>query len=61
MEDYQEALDVMKEYEDILKTNKKHICFAYQQGKVFRNFKGNRKIKFMLNNLKYLRVQSYLK
>ena len=52
MEDYQEALDVMKEYEDILKTNKKHICFAYQQGKVFRNFKGNRKIKFMLNNLK---------
>ena len=52
MEDYQEAMDIMKEYEDILKTNKKNICFAYQQAKVLRNFKENRKIKVMLNNLK---------
>ena len=53
MEDYQEAMDIIKEYEDIIETNKKNIiCFAYQQGKVFRNFKENRKFRQLLNNLK---------
>ena len=35
VKDYQEAMDIIKEYEDIIKTNKKNtICFAYQQDKV---------------------------
>ena len=39
VEDYQEAMNIIKEYEDIIKTNKKNII----QGKVFRNYKENRK------------------
>ena len=31
---YEEAVNIIKEYEDIIKTNKKTIFFAYQQGKV---------------------------
>ena len=35
VEDYREAMDIIKEFEDIIKTNKKNIIFfAYQQGKV---------------------------
>ena len=37
-------MDIIKEYKDIYKTNRTNIiCFAYQQGKVFRKFKENRK------------------
>ena len=36
-------MDIIKEYEDIIKASKKNIFFAYQQGKVFRQFKENRK------------------
>ena len=43
MESCKEALDIIKEYEDIIKTNKKNIFFAYQQGKGFRKFKEYRK------------------
>ena len=33
-------MDVIKEYKDIIKTNKKNIIFfVYQQVKVFRKFK----------------------
>ena len=36
-EGYEKAVNIIKEYEDIIKTNKKNIIsFAYQQGKVFR-------------------------
>ena len=36
VKDYQQALNIVKEYEDIIKINKKNIiCFAYQQGKIF--------------------------
>ena len=53
VEDYQEAMDIIKEYEDIIKTNKKNIIrFSYQQGKVFRKYKESRKFKSLLNNLK---------
>ena len=46
VENYQKAMNIIKEHEDIIKTNKKNlICFAYQQGKVFRKFKENRKIE----------------
>ena len=42
-ESCKESLDIIKEYEGIIKTNKKNIFFAYQQGKVFRKFKEYRK------------------
>ena len=36
-EGYEKAVNIIKEYEDIIKTNKKNIIsFVYQQGKVFR-------------------------
>ena len=42
----QEALKIIKEYEDIVKTSKRNIiCFVCRQNKVFRKFKENRKIK----------------
>ena len=50
---YEDAMDIIKEHEDIIKTNKRNIMFsAYQEGKVFRKFKENRKLKVLLNNLK---------
>ena len=40
VEGYEETVNIMKEYEDLIKTNKKNIIFfTYQQGKVFRKFK----------------------
>ena len=43
----------MKEYEDIIKTNKKNIIFlAYQQDEVFRKFKENRKLKNLVERFK---------
>ena len=40
VEGYEETVNIIKEYEDIIKTNKKNIIFfTYQQGKVFRKFK----------------------
>ena len=36
MESSEEAMDIIKEYKYIIKTNKKNIIFyAYQQGKIF--------------------------
>ena len=44
VKDCQEALNIIKECEDIIKGNRKNIiCFTYQQGKVFKKFKENRK------------------
>ena len=43
----------MKEYEDIIKTNKKNIIFfVYQQDEVFRKFKENRKLKNLVERFK---------
>ena len=43
----------MKEYKDIIKTNKKNIIFfAYQQDEVFRKFKQNRKLKNLVERFK---------
>ena len=36
VEGCEEAMDIIKEYEDIIKASKKNIFFAYQQGKVLR-------------------------
>ena len=53
MEDYQEAMNIMEEYENIIQTNKKNIMrFAYQQGKVFREFNENRKFKNLVEKFK---------
>ena len=44
---------IIKEYEDIIKTSKMNIIFfAYQQGKVFRKFKENRKFKSLVEQFK---------
>ena len=46
-------MDIIKESEDIIKTNKKNIIFfVYQQGKVFRKFKENRKFKSLVERFK---------
>ena len=50
---YQEAFNIRKEYGDVIKTNRKNIiCFAYQQGKVFKKFKENRKFKILAEQFK---------
>ena len=46
-------MGIIKEYEDIIKTNQKNIIFfAYQQGKVFRTFKENGKFKSLVEQFK---------
>ena len=53
VKDCQEALNIIKECEDIIKTNMKNIiCFAYQQDKVFKKFIENRKFKNLAEQLK---------
>ena len=54
VESFEEAMDFIKKYEeDIIKTNKKNVIFfAYQQGKVFRKFKENRKFKNLVEQFK---------
>ena len=49
VKDYEDAMNIIKEYEDIIKANKRNIMFsAYQEGKVFRKFKENRKFKSLV-------------
>ena len=51
--DCQEVLNIIKECEDIIKTNRKNIiCFSYQQGKFFKKFKENRKFKNLAEQFK---------
>ena len=53
MEGYEEAVNIIKEYKDIIKSHKKNIIFfAYQQGKVFRKFKENRKFNSLFKQFK---------
>ena len=53
VEGYEEAVNIIKEYKDIIKTNKKNIIFfAYQQGKVFRKFKENGKFNSLIKQFK---------
>ena len=53
VESYEEGVDYIKEYKDIIKTNKKSIIFfAYQQDEVFRKFKENRKFKSLVEQFK---------
>ena len=51
--DCQEVLNIIKECEDIIKTNRKNIIrFSYQQGKFFKKFKENRKFKNLAEQFK---------
>ena len=53
VEIYEEAMDITKEYEAVIKTNKKDlILFKCQQDKVFWKFKENRKIKSLVEQIK---------
>ena len=62
VKDNDEAMNIIKEYEDIIKTNKKNITFfAYQQGKVFRKFKDNRKFKSLVERFKITKGTSIFK
>ena len=52
VEGYEKAMNIIKEYEVIIKTKKKNIMFfAYQLGKVFGKFKENKNLKALLNDL----------
>ena len=53
IKDYEEAMETIKECENIIKTNKKKIIgFAYEQGKIFKKFKEDTNFKNLVNNLK---------
>ena len=53
VEGYEKAVNIVKEYEDIIKTDKKNIIyFAYQQGKVFRTFKKNTRFKSLVKRFR---------
>ena len=54
VEGSEEAVNIIKEYEDIIKKN--IIFFAYQQGKVFKKFKENRKFKSLVKRFKITKV-----
>ena len=46
-------MNIIEEYENFIKTNnKKIIRFAYQQGKVFKKLKKNRKFKNLVGKFK---------
>ena len=51
-EGYEDVMNVIKKYEDIIKTNKKNIIFAYHQGKIVRKFKENNKFKSLIEQFK---------
>ena len=49
IKDYQEALKIIKECENIIKKNKKKIIgFAYEQGKILKNFKEDTNFKSLV-------------
>ena len=53
VEDYEEAVDIIKEYEAIIKTNKKNLIFlVYQQGKNIENLRKIENSKVLLTDLK---------
>ena len=57
VEGYEEAMNVIKEYKHISKTNKKNIIFfACQEGKDFRKFKENRKFKSLVEQFGVTKV-----
>ena len=46
IKDYQEAMEIIKKCENIIRTNKKKtIGFAYERGKIFKKFKEDANFK----------------
>ena len=53
VESYEEAMDIIKEYQDIIKTNaKKIIIFHINKIKFLKTLRKTRNLKVLLNNLK---------
>ena len=46
-------MKIIEEYQNVIKTNKKNIIlFAYKQGKIFKKFKKDRKLKSLVEQFK---------
>ena len=53
VESYEEAMDIIKEYQDIIKTNAKKIIFFHiNKIKFLKTLRKTRNLKVLLNNLK---------
>ena len=53
IKDRQEGIKIVKECENIIKTNKKKIIsFAYEQGKIFKKFKEDIKFKNLVEQFR---------
>ena len=60
VKDCQEALNIIKEYEGVIKTNKRNIiCFSYQQ--VFKKFKETKKCKKLAEQIKITKSTTIFK
>ena len=53
VKDYQEAMKIIKKWENIIKTNKKKIIsFAYEQGKSFKKIKEDKEFKNLVEQFR---------
>ena len=53
VESYEEDMDIIKKYEDTIKTNKKNIMFLHiKKVKFLENLRKIENLKVLLNNLK---------
>ena len=52
VKDCQGAMKIIKECKNIKTNKRKIICFAYEQGKIFKKFKRTQNLKIALNNSK---------
>ena len=53
MEGYEKAINIIKQYENIIKTNKKNIIFLHiNKVKCLENLRKIENLKVLLNNLK---------
>ena len=57
IKDYQETMETIKEWENIIKTNKKKIIdFAYEQGKIFRKIKEDTNFKNLVEQFRINKI-----
>ena len=62
VEEPEKAAEVIKECENIIKTNKKDVVrVAYYQGKIFKKFKDKEKFSTLVNQWKIHKPPQYLK
>ena len=52
IKDYHEAIEIIKECENIIKINTKIIGFKYKQGKIFKKFKEDAKFKNLVEQFR---------